>query len=134
MILIACVDDNLGMAFNHRRQSKDQALRGHILALTAGRPLWMSPYSAKQFGEEGENIRVDEAFLSKASEQEFAFTEIDKPGLFAQQIEQVVLYHWNRLYPADLRFDLELSGYTLTASTDFAGSSHEKITEEIYTK
>ena len=42
---MVCVDDNLGMAFNHRRQSQDRVLRRKMLERTAGRPLWMSPYS-----------------------------------------------------------------------------------------
>ena len=34
---------------------------------------------------------------------------------------------------ADVRFTLDLSGFRLCQREDFAGSSHEKITEEIYT-
>ena len=33
MILIACVDDNLGMLFNNRRQSMDRVLRARLLKL-----------------------------------------------------------------------------------------------------
>lgn len=33
MIVIACLDDNGGMMFNHRRQSQDRMLRAHIAAL-----------------------------------------------------------------------------------------------------
>lgn len=134
MILIACVDDSLGMAFHHRRQSKDSILRRRILAKTQGRPLWMSPYSARQFEEGGESLRPDEAFLEKAAAQEFAFTELEAPGKFAEKIEGVLLYRWNRAYPADLRFDLSLEGYTLVERSEFAGHSHEKITEERYIK
>ena len=49
MILIACVDDRGGIAFNHRRQSSDSVVRNRILELTAGSRLWMNEYSAKQF-------------------------------------------------------------------------------------
>lgn len=34
MILIACVDDHGGLAFNHRRQSSDSVVRGRILELS----------------------------------------------------------------------------------------------------
>ena len=36
MIVIACLDDNGGMMFNHRRQSQDRMLRAHIAALVGG--------------------------------------------------------------------------------------------------
>ena len=36
MIVIACLDDNGGMMFNHRRQSQDRVLRAHIAALVGG--------------------------------------------------------------------------------------------------
>ena len=134
MILIACVDDNLGMAFHRRRQSKDRLLRERILEQVGNAPLWMSPYSAKQFEEGAENICTDEDFLTRCSAQEYAFTELEAPGKVASQVGKLILYRWNRSYPADLYFDLELDGYTLAAVHEFAGSSHEKITEEIYIK
>ena len=40
MIVIACVDDNNGMLFHQRRQSRDIALYNHILQLTEGKKLF----------------------------------------------------------------------------------------------
>lgn len=51
MIVIACVDDRMGMLFNRRRQSQDAALRQRLLERAAGRPIWMSEYSARQFAD-----------------------------------------------------------------------------------
>ena len=43
------------------------------------------------------------------------------------------MFRWNRDYPADTYFDLSLeSGWTRTETSEFAGSSHETITKEIY--
>ena len=42
MIVIACLDDNGGMMFNHRRQSQDRVLRAHIAALVGDARLWMN--------------------------------------------------------------------------------------------
>ena len=134
MILIACVDDNMGMAFNCRRQSKDQVLSARILEKTAHSKLWMSPYSAKQFGEIEDEICVDGAFMDRAGAQEYAFTEIEAPGKYVDQVEEILLYRWNRSYPGDVYFDLPLEGYRLVEVTEFAGHSHEKITEERYVK
>ena len=46
--------------------------------------------------------------------------------------ESVVLYKWNRVYPADQYFAMDLSGWKLVETVEFPGSSHEKITEERY--
>lgn len=50
MKLIFCIDDKSGMMFFGKRQSQDQNLREWILNYAQGSKLWMSPYSAKQFG------------------------------------------------------------------------------------
>ena len=35
MIVITCLDQKNGMMFNHRRQSQDSVLRGHVAELVA---------------------------------------------------------------------------------------------------
>ena len=80
MILIACIDDNKGMMFNHRRQSQDRVLRRHILDMVGDSNLWMNEYSVKMFekdseGQMQEHIQVDEDFLRKAAEDEYCFVE-----------------------------------------------------------
>lgn len=132
MILMVCVDDNLGMAFNHRRQSQDRVLRRKMLERAAGTPLWMSPYSARQFAPLAENIRVAEDFWARAGAGEYCLTELQPPGAWLDRLEGVVLYRWNRRYPSDVKFDLPLEGFTLRARQDFAGYSHPQITEEVY--
>lgn len=134
MILIACVDDNMGMAFNHRRQSRDRVLTERILTLTEGHKLWMSPNTAKLFQDVADRITVSDSFMEEAAAGDYCFAEQRSVSGCADRIEGVVLYHWNRRYPADLYFDLDLSAYTKTKECEFAGYSHEKIKEEIYTK
>ena len=131
MILIACVDDNMGLAFNGRRQSRDSAVIDRIRSLTAGNGLWVSPYTAKLFAGD---VLSAEDFLERCGDNEFAFTEIVPTGKIAHRIERVVLYRWNRVYPADVHFDLDLTGWKLVSTAEFAGTSHENITEEIYEK
>ena len=46
MKLILCVDDKGGLAFNHRRQSRDRVLNEHILMHCGMHRLWISPYTA----------------------------------------------------------------------------------------
>ena len=51
-----------------------------------------------------------------------------------EQIEELILFHWNRTYPADLCCTLDLSEWKQKTTEEFAGSSHEKITQEWYVK
>ena len=67
MIVIACVDDRMGMLFNRRRQSQDAALRQRLLQRAARRTIWMSEYSARQFADcQADNIRVSDHCADQA--------------------------------------------------------------------
>ena len=47
--------------------------------------------------------------------------------------ELLVLYRWDRIYPADQRLDLDLArDFRLVSVQDFAGHAHEIITKEVY--
>lgn len=133
MIIAVCVDGRGGMLFNRRRQSQDRAQREDLLALCAGRRLWVAPYSAPLFGEQ-EGIAVDEDFLTKAAAGEVCFVEDRSIAPAAGQMEEIILYNWNRAYPADvhLDFDPAAAGFALAEQREFSGASHEKITREIY--
>lgn len=135
MILVAAVDDRMGLCFHNRRQSQDRALRAKLLTLFAGKKLWMNAYSAKQFAKDpgAEQITVAEDFLTQAGAGEVCFVENCSVAQVAERVEQVCLFHWNRAYPGDLFFDLPMeSGWELTLEEEFPGSSHETITLEGY--
>ena len=134
MVLIVCIDDKNGMMFNKRRQSKDSAVRADMLAEAGGSAVWMNSYSAKQFEEPAANIAVDEAFLDKAGQGEFCFLEGAGAASAEASAEKLIIYKWNRAYPSDVKFDIDLSGWKLERTVDFAGTSHEKITKEVYIK
>lgn len=132
MIVIVCVDDNNGMMFNQRRQSKDHILQKEILHMIGTSKLWMNQYSKKQFTDDSEQIFVDEDFLSKADSHDYCFVENVELSNYVDQIEKIILFKWNRIYPADTYFSIDLSQWVLDESVDFEGYSHEKITKEIY--
>ena len=134
MIAAVCVDDNNGMCFNHRRQSQDRLLRADLLREAAGGPLWMNAYSAKQFKESPEALLVAPDFLAQAGPGALCFVEDQDLTPWAEKLEGIILYRWNRTYPADLRFTLPLAGWRLARTEEFPGSSHEKITKEVYTR
>ena len=135
MIIIVCIDDNNGMMFHERRQSQDKILRKHILEMTGPNRLWMNEYSYRQFLDaDPALLTIDQNFLDKAETGDYCFVENSDPSPYSEQIEKIILFHWNRSYPADLYFTLDISGWTLEETEEIAGYSHEKITKEIYTK
>lgn len=135
MIVIACLDDAFGMMFNNRRQSKDRIVREHILEHIGDGKLWMNAYTKKQFVDcDQENIVVDEAFLEKAEAGEFCFVENVDITPYIERIEKLILFKWNRSYPGDFFFPMQLfsSRWTVSKIEEFVGYSHEKITKEVY--
>lgn len=133
MKVIVCLDDKNGMMFNRRRQSRDRAVCARIAALTAGRVLRMAPCSAGLFGEELPDVRVGDDFLEASGPGEFCFVENAPLAPWAERIETLIVFRWNRVYPADVRLDLALDGaWHLARTEEFPGHSHEKITMEVY--
>ena len=135
MILIVAVDEDKGMMFNRRRQSKDRVLRERILSLAKGGKLWMNAYTRRQFPEDAQGeIIVDEKFLEKAGFGDYCFLENIPASPYEDRIEKIILFWWNRKYPSDTWFDIDLEGggWKLSETREFSGSSHEKITEEVY--
>ena len=133
MILILCLEETGGMMFNHRRQSRDKAILQRLEQIFEGKKLWMNSYSYKLYGElENIEIMVAEDFLEKASSGEVCFVETEKLYPFQEKIETIVVFWWNRKYPTDFRFDLELSRWKKIEVQEFVGTSHEKIIQELY--
>ena len=132
MIAVVCVDDRGGMLFNRRRQSQDRVLREDLLALAAGRPVWMNGYSVAQFGPAAGDLREAEDCLDRAGPGELCFVETADPAPWLERMEGLVLYRWNRRYPADLYCTVPLDRFVLDSRAEFAGSSHDVITREVY--
>ena len=77
---------------------------------------------------------VDETFLSEAANGEYCFVENKELKPFEKWIEKMIVFRWNRSYPADQTFDIDLSKWQLSEVSEFEGNSHEKITVEVYVK
>lgn len=131
MHMIFCIDDRDGLSFCGRRLSQDRELNQHMLRLTAGHKLWMSPYSGKLFS--GEDVLIDKNFQQKAGPGDYCFLETDPILEHYENLESVILYRWNRAYPATVKFPRALlENRSLQSVDEFPGSSHEKITMERY--
>lgn len=131
MKLIICIDENGGMLFNKRRQSRDKALNEYILNMVGEGNIAMTAYSAKMFPEGGNIVITDNIFNSEA-EYVFAEEKINDISGFTH----IYMFNWNRRYPADIGFEhnVENCGFLLENTAEFAGSSHEKITLNLYKK
>ena len=134
MILIVCLDDQNGMMFNRRRQSMDSCVRERICAISSRSILWMNEYSAGQFSQVQPNFRIAEDFLDQAGEGAYCFVENVDVASVSDRVEGIVIFWWNRRYPADMRFPVSsfCDRWRLVDTAEFSGSSHEKITQEVY--
>ena len=133
MNVILCLDDKNGMLFNKRRQSSDSCLRESVFNYINGKKLYMNRYTEKQFCDCASKIIVDNDFLSKAEADDFCFVEDSDISLFINEVKAFIIYRWNRVYPSDVKFPSDhLKNFKLISKTDFSGSSHEKITMEVY--
>lgn len=131
MQVIITVENRNGMLFNHRRVSRDQKISERILAYCKEKRLWMNAYSAKLF-ENNPQIRVSETFLEQ--KDAICFVEGQDVTPYLPEIDTIILFHWNRDYPADFFFTVDLSEWNRIHQEEFAGKSHEKITMEVYKK
>ncbi len=134
MKIIVCLDDNGGMMFNNRRQSRDRVLIDDVLNMTKGQKLFISAYSKLLFEGRDADVRVSEDISSETGGEDFCFLEDIAPSKLGADIDGIVIYRWNREYPRDMTFDIDLNGFRLVKTYDFEGYSHEKITKEIYVK
>ena len=131
MHLIVCIDTRDGMSFCGRRQSRDREVIARILKITGESRLWVSHYSASLFPEE--RIVSDPDFMEKAGEGEYCFAETEVLPVVWKKLESATLYHWNRSYPATVKFPREiLQSMHLQTREEFPGYSHETITMERY--
>lgn len=129
MQVIITVENRNGMLFNHRRVSRDQKISERILAYCKEKRLWMNAYSAKLF-ENNPQIRVSETFLEQ--KDAICFVEDQDIAPYLPEIDTIILFRWNRDYPADFFFAVDLSEWNLIHQEEFTGKSHEKITMEVY--
>ncbi len=137
MQVILCADEKNGLMFNHRRQSQDRELRKRILTIIGEEKLYTGACSAGQFTEKEweDKLVICEDPMAAAAGNIYYFAEGQDllPAAEAGVIEEVILYRWDKVYPADTWIDLSRSGnWQPVSAAEFPGYSHEKITEEIY--
>ena len=133
MTVFVCVDDNGGMMFNHRRQSRDRILIADLIRTKTGR-LCMESESEILFQKSDAEYTVCGDVLNQTGHGNSCFVENKSIAAHCNQISTLVIYRWNRVYPADFHLDVEPKEnlFQLQSCTEFEGSSHEKITKEVW--
>lgn len=114
MTIILTLDNNNGISFNNRRQSRDSVLIKRLIDMKVN----ISEYSFPLFPE------------GYKGDSDYYFVEKEIPDL--SEADSLIVYRWNRDYPSDKKANL--SEWNKISETEFEGSSHSKITEEIYEK
>ena len=134
MTVIVCLSDGGGMMFNKRRQSRDSVVIENLEELVGDGVVFISDFSINLFSDSALSVIAVSDPLSAADGVDFVFIEDRGAKDFMSKIKRLVIYRWNKSYPADFKFDVEpvSSGMKLSQSVDLKGKSHEKITREIW--
>ena len=127
MTIYVCLDDRNGMLFNKRRQSRDIKVLEDIRK--SADVLTIDPFSEKLI-QEAEIPYV--LATEEIPEDAHFFVEARDLSELLPRASKLVIYRWNRHYPADVRFEWDLSGFRLESREEFPGKSHEIITKEVY--
>ena len=126
--VVLCLDDEGGMTFFGKRQSRDRILIDELCESTAGE-IYITDFSARLFEAHPGRARVSSDPISECPDGGTVFIE-NLPLLpHKKKIENIILYKWNRLYPSDQKIDISFSDFEAVARKEFVGSSHDKITK-----
>jgi hypothetical protein len=133
MEIIVCLDNNKGMLFNNRRQSRDSKVFEDISTYLRGE-LLIDKFSEKLISSTNLPYKNFENIVTDCNTHSILFIENRSVKEIISQIDRVIVYWWNRDYPSDFCFDIDLiqEGFRSVSVIEFAGSSHEKITKEIF--
>lgn len=144
MKIIVCIDKNNGMLFNNRRTSRDREVIKDIVNNCSDANIWVKEYSKELFEDylddnnlgslEDNNIVVDEQYLLKIEDRDYCFIEDREIINYTDKVEKVIIYRWNRDYPADVYYEFDYNQFSLEETSEIKGYSHDIITKEIYVR
>ena len=134
MKIIVCLDDYGGMLFNFRRQSRDRVLINDLISDLGEKKLYISEFSEILFEPHKGKYEIVDDFSKVCDEDCVCFIENVDVKSYLDKISAVTVYYWNRVYPRDLVFDIDLEkeGFSLMSSYEFEGYSHENIRKEVF--
>lgn len=125
MILITCIDNSNGIMFNKRRVSKDALLIERLKGITKENKIYVSEYSKTLF-DGFDNLVLS---IEDLTNNDFYFLEDED---YTGNIDKIIIYKWNRDYPADKYFEIDLSNFKKVSKEEIIGNSHKKITLTVF--
>lgn len=129
MRVIICLDDGLGMIFGGKRQSRDKAVLEDMGK--RGECITVLPFSEKMISQSGLEYTLKPS-IDSVDKNDLVFVESIDPATFADKIDELTVYRWNRKYLADMRCTLDMKDFKRVSVTEFVGNAHDKITKEVY--
>ena len=128
-----CIDERGGMIFNKRRVSRDRVLISELVGSVNGK-IYINEFSKLLFEPHSDRVVICADALNDAPDGAICFIEVPPLKPHIKDISRLIVYNWNRTYPYDLKLDIspEKEGFRLVSTYEFEGSSHEKITKEIF--
>lgn len=135
MTFIFCLDDNKGMLFNNRRQSRDANVFEDISTYLTG-DLYINSFSEKLISSAGLKYKLCDDYTALLNTDSIYFAENFSIKAHLKEIDRIIFYWWNRKYPSDFSLDFEPAdyGFHSISKVEFVGKSHDKITREVYSK
>lgn len=134
MTVFVCIDDKGGMTFFGKRQSRDSVLIKDVIKHADDGLIYVSDFSEKLFSDSDASVISVPSPLESAGDGSYVFVENLPLAPYKNKIKSLVIYRWNRIYPSDKKLDIDpcAIGMHLCESYDFEGSSHPRITKEVY--
>ncbi len=137
MKVILCIDEKGGVRFHGRRLSQDRIQRADVLRRFGREQLFMKEETAALYADaEMERIHRVIKWEPTIGKDGWWVCEDLEFMKWKEQLQELVLYRWNRKYPSDeqLSLTLTLPLWSCQACDTFAGSSHPLIHVEHYVK
>lgn len=131
MKLVVCIDNAGGMLFNRRRQSRDRELIRDLTEHLDGGQLYAEAFSETILADVPHTV-ITRDEVKNLCEKDVFFVECPPVAPLLSYADTLIVYHWNRSYPSDAVLDVPLKAEKRLSAADFVGSSHEKITKEVY--
>ena len=133
--IIFTLDDRNATRFHNKRQSRDAVVAKHIADTYKSVPIYIQKKSISFFDDlEDQPDFIIFDSITEVPKDAVVFMEepVHSIDLFLWT-ENIHVFRWNRIYPSLITDRIDLTNFHKSVIQEFAGSSHEKITEEIYT-
>ena len=135
MKVIVCIDERGGVCFHGRRVSQDRQQREDVLIHYGDEGLLMKESASRLYGI-NDSVTVIQDWKEELTDSRWWVAEDTEFLCWKDQLEELVIYKWNRTYPFDEKLSVPLDRqiWKKKKKRQFSGSSHEKIDVEHYIK